>query len=80
MLNSSCYAVQNNEEVPVITLEIIKDIEAKEDWMRREIKRLFDECQCRCKYQFSIDSNPLIEIDQSNPLKMISKTRLQPLR
>lgn len=73
-LNSSCYAVQNNEQAPEITLEIINALELKEQWMRQEVKRLFEECQCRCKFQFSLESNPLIEIDQSNPLKMISKT------
>ena len=35
---------------------------------------MFEECQCRCKFQFSLESSRLIEIDHSNPLKMISKT------
>jgi hypothetical protein len=73
-LNSSCYAVQNNEQAPEITLEIINVIELKAEWMRQEVKRLFNECQCRCQFQFSLGSSSLIEIDQSNPLKMISKT------
>lgn len=73
VLNAACYSVQNGHEIPEISLEMIKAAESKKEWMRMEVDRLFKECACRCQYEFSRTKIPLIEIDQSDPLQLITK-------
>lgn len=73
VLNAACYTVQNGHDAPEITLELIEAAEAKKEWIRMEVDRLFKECICRCQYEFSRSKNPLIAIDESNPLKIITR-------
>lgn len=73
VLNAACYTVQNGHDAPEITLELIEAAEAKKEWIRMEVDRLFKECICRCQYEFSRSKSPLITIDQGNPLKVITR-------
>ena len=73
VLNSACYTVQNGHDAPEITLELIEAAEAKKEWMRMEVNRLFKECICRCRYEFSRSKSPLITIDESDPLQLITR-------
>ena len=73
LLNAACYAVQNGYDAPELTKEIIDVAEAKKDWVCVEVDRLFKECICRCKYEFSRTKNPLITIEQDEPLKLITQ-------
>lgn len=73
MLNASCNTVQNGSDAPELTKEIIDVAEAKKNWVCVEVDRLFKECICRCRYEFARTKNPLIAIDEGNPLKLITK-------
>lgn len=37
-----------------------------------EVDRLFKECICRCQYEFSRSKNPLIALEEVNPLQLIT--------
>lgn len=73
ILNAACYAVQNGHDAPEITLKTIEIAEAKKEWLRMEVDRLFKECVCRCRYEFSRKKNPLIVIEESDPLQLITR-------
>lgn len=73
MLNAACYTVQNGNNIPELTKEIIDTAEAKKDWLNIEVTRLFKECICRCRYEFSRSKSPLITIDESDPLNLITR-------
>ncbi|MFT3796174.1 hypothetical protein [Flavobacterium sp.] len=73
LLNGACYCVQNGQNMPELTKEIIDAAEAKKDWVNIEVSRLFKECICRCQYEFSRTKSPLIAIDQAEPLKLITQ-------
>jgi len=72
-LNDACNTVQNKHDAPELTAALIKAAEAKKEWLRQEVQRLFNECISRCQYQFSLKKIPLIEIDERDPLKLITK-------
>jgi hypothetical protein len=73
LLNTACYAVQSGGEIPELTAEVIVAGEAKKEWVRMEVNRLFKECVCRCQYEFSRTKMRLIDIDKSDPLQLITK-------
>jgi hypothetical protein len=73
LLNAACYAVQSGYDIPELSAEIIELAEAKKDWLRIEVSRLFNECVCRCRYEFSRSKSPLITIDENDPLKLITR-------
>lgn len=73
LLNAACYTVQNGYPAPELTKEIIDVAEAKKNWVCVEVDRLFKECICRCQYEFSRTKNPLITIEQDEPLKLITQ-------
>lgn len=73
LLNAACYAVQNRNEIPELSLELIVAAEAKKEWLRMEVNRLFRECICRCRYEFSRTKSPLIAIEACDPLKVITQ-------
>ncbi len=72
VLNTACDAVQYGHNVPELTTDIIDAAQAKKDWVRSEVSRLFKECICRCQYEFSRHKKPLIAIEQE-PLKLITQ-------
>jgi len=71
-LNGSCSEVQYNQKIPEITLQIIEAGEVKWNYMKLEVQRLFDACISRCKKQFSTERIPLIGINKSDPLELIT--------
>lgn len=73
LLNAACNHYQERENAPEITKEIVKAAEAKKNSLRTEVTRLFKECICRCRYEFARTKNPLIAIDEGNPLNLITK-------
>ena len=73
LLNAACYAVQSGYDTPELSAEIIELAEAKKEWLRTEVNRLFKECTCRCRYEFARSKSPLITIEDMNPLKLITK-------
>ena len=54
LLNAACCAVQIGKEIPELNAEIIKSAEAKKEWLRIEVNRLFKECICRCRLQLTV--------------------------
>lgn len=73
ILNAACNHYQNCEEAPQITVEVVKAAEEKKNSLRTEVTRLFKECICRCRYEFARSKSPLITIEDSNPLNLITK-------
>ncbi|NUY79662.1 hypothetical protein HUK80_02045 [Flavobacterium sp. MAH-1] len=73
ILNATCRAIHDGGAVPEVTLGMVKAIQAKMEGMRSEVKRLFEECVHRCRYEFSRTKSPLIAIDDPDPLKHITQ-------
>ncbi|WP_339919610.1 hypothetical protein [uncultured Flavobacterium sp.] len=71
-LSSACCVVQGHQETVEISLQLIEAAEAKWEWMKQEVQRLFTTCICRCKHQFSLESIPLIAINEKDPLQLIT--------
>ena len=72
LLNAACCAVQSGCDRPELSAAIIEFAEAKKEWLRMEVNRLFAACVCRCRYEFSRVKSPLIAIAEGNPLKLIT--------
>ena len=73
LLNAACDTIQYGSDAPELTAEIIKAAEAKKEWVRTEVGRLFQECMCRCRFEFSRSKNPLVAIDPGDPLQFITQ-------
>ncbi len=72
LLNEACYSVQNGHDTPAISLEDIEAAVAKKDELRTEVNRHFAACIGRCRHEFSRSKSPLIALDESDPLKVIT--------
>jgi len=72
LLNGACKAIKSDGEVPVLTLELLRVLELRKEAMRKEVHRLFEACMERCRYQFFLKKQPLIVLDEADPLHYIA--------
>lgn len=72
LLNEACKAVQTNAQPPLLTTETLIAIELKKGALRNEVQQLFEACLIRCRYQFSLNKQPLIVLDEADPLAYIT--------
>jgi len=72
LLHRACKAVKADGEAPIVTIELLEVLELKKEVMRKEVHRLFAACMERCRYQFSLKKQPLIVLDEADPLHYIT--------